>query len=201
MSQRALLVINVQCAFHDDEAVPPVFDSERILTRISGVVQRARASGVPLVYLQHGGGLANPLEVGSQGWQIHPVVRPVEGDVIVSKVTADAFHETSLKEDLDALNVKSLFVVGNMTELCIDTTCRRAFSLGYKTTLIKDAHSTWNNEHFTAPEIIAHHNLILGQLFVDLEVSNKVDFAQASLPKKPSLKAQPPRLQRHAVGV
>jgi len=48
-----------------------------------------------------------------------------------------------------------------MTEYCVDTTCRRAISLGYDVTLVSDAHTTVDNKLLTAAQIIAHHNALL----------------------------------------
>jgi nicotinamidase-related amidase len=48
-----------------------------------------------------------------------------------------------------------------MTEYCVDTTCRRATSLGYDVTLAGDAHLTRDNGVLTAANIIAHHNFVL----------------------------------------
>ena len=48
-----------------------------------------------------------------------------------------------------------------MTEYCVDTTCRRAVTLGYDVTLVADAHLTRNTPILTAAQIIAHHNLLL----------------------------------------
>ena len=180
MSKTALLVIDVQRVFYDDDTIPPVFDGEEMLARISEVVQRARASDLPIVYIQHDGGRDHLLEKDSQGWQIHPAVRPEKQDVIVAKTTPDSFHETALKAKLDALGVENLIVVGNQTEFCVDTTCRRACSLGYKVTLLKDAHSTWNNDYLTAQQIIAHHSFVLGRRFVSLDESSSIDFGWLS---------------------
>jgi nicotinamidase-related amidase len=51
------------------------------------------------------------------------------------------------------------------TECCIDATCRRAFSLGYDVTLVKDAHGTWDKDDISAARIIAHHNEVLDSWF------------------------------------
>ncbi|NMC12554.1 MAG: hypothetical protein GYA34_06690 [Chloroflexi bacterium] len=57
----------------------------------------------------------------------------------------------------------------------MDTTCRRAYSLGYDVTLIKDAHSTWNTDVLEAPQIIAHHNQVLEGWFVKLKSTDAVE--------------------------
>ncbi len=178
MSKTALLVIDVQRAFFDGDTIPAVYDGKQVLARISDVVQRARVAGLPLVYVQHAGGGGHPLEQGGNGWQIHPEVLPQEGDVIVAKTTPDSFYETSLKADLDALGAENLVVVGNQTDFCVDTTCRHARSLDYKVTLLKDAHSTWDNEHLKAQQIIDHHNFVLGRQFVSIGESSSIDFGQ-----------------------
>jgi nicotinamidase-related amidase len=51
--------------------------------------------------------------------------------------------------------------VGLQTELCVDTTVRRACTLGYRITLVADGHSTLDNGVLTAAQIIAHHNATL----------------------------------------
>ena len=180
MSKTALLVIDVQRAFFDGDTIPPVYDGEQVLARISDVVQRARVAALPIVYVQHDGGGGHPLEQGGKGWQIHPEVVPQDGDVVVAKTTPDSFYETRLKIDLDALGVESLIVVGNQTDFCVDTTCRRARSLDYTVTLLKDAHSTWDNEHLKAQQIIDHHNFVLGRQFVRIGESSSINFDQLS---------------------
>jgi nicotinamidase-related amidase len=62
MYDTALLVIDVQRGFFDGDRIPPVSDSERVLARIGDVVRRARATGLPVVYVQHAGGSGHLLE-------------------------------------------------------------------------------------------------------------------------------------------
>jgi nicotinamidase-related amidase len=50
----------------------------------------------------------------------------------------------------------------------VDTTCRRAFSLGFEVTLVSDGHSTWENATLTADQIIRHTNDTLAGWFVRL---------------------------------
>jgi nicotinamidase-related amidase len=48
-----------------------------------------------------------------------------------------------------------------MTQYCVDTTCRRAVSLGYDVTLVADAHTTADSGTFTVEQIVDHHNALL----------------------------------------
>jgi nicotinamidase-related amidase len=89
--------------------------------------------------------------------------------VVVQKHHPDAFQDTNLRRELESKSIERLIITGIQTEYCVDTTCRRAYSLGYDVTLVKDAHSTWSTDHLTAPQIIAHHNAVLGGWFAELK--------------------------------
>ncbi len=77
------------------------------------------------------------------------------------KRASDAFYETPLQRELDARQVTHLIVTGMKTEMCVDTTSRRAVSLGYDVTLATDAHTTTDTDTLPADRMIAYHNEIL----------------------------------------
>ena len=164
----ALLVIDVQLGMFESPLIPPVYNADKLLSIIPGAIARAREAGVQVIYIQHCGGEGHPLQEGTPQWQIHPAIRPNDGDPIVRKRFSDSFQETELQELLHTSSIGRLFVVGIQTDFCVDTTCRRAFSLGYDVGLVEDGHSTWDNEVLTAEQIIAHHNRTLGSSFVKL---------------------------------
>ncbi len=60
----------------------------------------------------------------------------------------------------------------------MDTTCRRAFSLGYDVTLAADAHGTWDEGGLSAAQIVAHHNEIMGNGFAKVVPSGQVSFGE-----------------------
>ena len=60
------------------------------------------------------------------------------------------------------MNISRLVIGGIQSDFCVDTTCRQAATLGYDVRLVADAHSTLDNEHLKARQIVAHHNRILG---------------------------------------
>ena len=49
------------------------------------------------------------------------------------------------------------------TEYCVDTTCRRALSLGFGVTLVADGHTTCDGI-LPAADVIRHHNALLAGL-------------------------------------
>lgn len=162
----ALLVIDVQVGMFDGPG-GPVYDARRLLGNIGAVIRKAREAGSPVIYIQHCDDPGEPLEPGARGWEIHPSVAPLDGEAVIQKRTPDSFHETNLRRELDAKGINSLILVGMQTECCVDTTCRRAFSMGYDVVLVKDAHGTWDTGELSAGRIIAHHNGVLGGRFAE----------------------------------
>jgi len=173
-SDTALLVIDVQNGmFVEDD---PVHQGAELLDRIGDLLAKARAAQAPVIYIQHNGGPGHPLEPGGAGWPIHPAIAPAAGEPVVGKATPDSFHETRLQDELEARGIVKLVVAGIQTELCVDTTCRRAAGLGYQTTLVCDAHSTWDSRTLSAAQIIAHHNDALNGWFVTPKPASEIGF-------------------------
>jgi nicotinamidase-related amidase len=170
----ALLVIDVQNGMF--AADDPVYQGAGLLETIGELLAKARAAQVPVIYIQHNGGPGDSLEPGSAGWPIHPAIAPAVGEPVIQKATPDSFHETRLQAELEARGIVKLTIAGIQTECCIDTTCRRAASLGYQTTLVRDAHSTWDSRTLSAAQIIAHHNDALNGWFVTPKPASEIAF-------------------------
>jgi len=172
--EAALLIIDVQLGMFAEN--DPVHDGDVLLTTLGDLIARARVAGIPIIYIQHSGGENHPLHPNAPGWPIHPAIAPAEGELIIHKRHPDSFQETNLQHELEKCGIKRLIVAGIQTEYCVDTTCRRAYSLGYDVTLVRDAHSTWDTENLKATQIIAHHNQTLGGWFVTLKAAREIQF-------------------------
>jgi nicotinamidase-related amidase len=152
----ALLVVDVQVGVVDWAGLGDM--GEDVLANIHGLLSRARAGGVPVIYIQHDSGAGGRLEAGTNLWRIHPSIAPADGELVIGKRASDSFYETPLKSELDQRGIKHIVVVGCRTQYCVDTTCRSATAHGYDVTLAGDAHMTMGNETLTEAQIIAHHN-------------------------------------------
>jgi nicotinamidase-related amidase len=151
----ALLIIDVQNGLLESE--DPVREKEALLGTLRSLIDRARSAGVPIVYVQDD----DVGEAGSPAWEVHPAIAPAPADLRVRKLACDAFHETPLGGLLRERGVDHLIIAGCKTEFCIDTTCRRAVTLGYDVTLAADAHGTSDSPVLPASTIIAHENRLL----------------------------------------
>lgn len=161
----AVVVIDVQNAIlrglggkRNAEAVQAL---DGVVGRIAGLLAAARADAVPVVYVQHDGGSGHRLEHGTKGWRIRDEIAPLPGEPVIEKRSCDSFFETTLDANLKALGVNRLIVAGCMTQYCVDTTVRRAVSLGYDVVLASDGHTTADAGGLGFEQIVAHHNLVL----------------------------------------
>ncbi|WP_175614506.1 cysteine hydrolase family protein [Piscibacillus halophilus] len=159
MSNKALIIIDVQNGMFNEQ--PPVHNGKDLLHRLNSLLKEARHHHIPVIYVQHNEPTGSSLETGSIDWQIHSDIAPLDSDMIIQKHTPDSFHQTNLHDHLQQEKIDELMIAGIQTEVCVDTTCRRAFSLGYKMTLVLDAHSTFDTNNLTAQQIIDHHNQTL----------------------------------------
>jgi len=153
----ALLVIDVQRGLFETD--PPPADAASVVDRINDLAARARAKGVPVIYVQHE--RAGSLEAESPAWQLDPRLQVDASDRRIRKCTPDSFLRTGLDEVLAFLGVEELVLCGYATEFCVDTTTRSAAAHGYAVTLAADAHTTHDKPHATAAQIRAHHNATL----------------------------------------
>ncbi|HKM84923.1 MAG TPA: cysteine hydrolase family protein [Terriglobales bacterium] len=154
----ALVIIDVQVGLV--RLVPPQIE-DRVLSSIAVLLRKSRSFGIPVLFVQHDGPKGHPLEADTPAWGIHPSILPMKEERVIRKKASDSFFETRLAEELQTNEISRLIVVGGMTEYCVDTTCRRAVTLGYDVTLVADAHLTRDTPVLKAAQIIAHHNFLL----------------------------------------
>lgn len=160
MGNRALVVIDVQRAVVEE--TDPNYETEALLGRLDGLIQSARAAGVPVLYVQHDGGEGDALAHGAPGWELHPMISPLPGEVVVEKRTPDTFESTNLQALLTEQGISDLVICGLQTDCCVDATTRGAASRGYQVTLVADGHST---HAFGEPatQVIAQYNQSLSE--------------------------------------
>ena len=68
---------------------------------------------------------------GSWGADFYEGVRPQETELKIRKHRYSAFHGTDLDDKLKARDIKTIIVTGVSTQVCVDSTLRDGFFLGY----------------------------------------------------------------------
>jgi len=133
-TKAVLLVVDVQVGVMGES-----WDSERIIKNVARAVERARAEGVPVVWVQHAD---EELTYGSPQWQLVPELLPAEGEPLIHKKFNSSFEQTELEEELAKLGATHVSLAGAATNWCIRATAYGALERGYDLTLIEDAHTT-----------------------------------------------------------
>ena len=130
----ALLVVDVQNGVMSD-----AWDARRIIGNVARAVDRARAQGVPVVWVQHN---SEELPQGSPQWQWVPELVPAKGEALIHKRFNSSFEQTALEDELAKLGATHITLAGAATNWCIRATAYGALDRGYDLTLVKDAHTT-----------------------------------------------------------
>jgi len=110
------------------------------------LLERFRQRGWPLFHVQHLSTRPNAtfFIAGTEGVEFHSTVAPRAGEAVVQKNFPNAFRATKLDTELRSRGVTELVIAGMMTHMCIDTSVRAAFDLGFKVELAFDACATRN---------------------------------------------------------
>lgn len=150
----ALLIIDVQ-----NGVVAEAYERDKVVANIATLVDRARAAGVEVVWVQHN---ADHLARGSEAWSYVPELVRGDDEALVQKAYPDAFEETDLEEALAARGIGHLVVTGAQTDECIRATLHGALVRGYDVTLVGDAHTTSDLSPYGGPPadvVIGYTNL------------------------------------------
>ena len=139
---RALLVIDVQNEYFSGKL--PVVYPAGSMDNILLAMDTAAATNIPVVVIQHSAPAADaPVFCkGSLEWQLHPQIASRPCDVVIEKKWPDSFCQTALDGWLRGKGVDTLTICGYMTQMCCDTTARRACHLGYRVEFLADATGT-----------------------------------------------------------
>ncbi len=165
----ALLIIDVQQGLF--QRSNPVYKAKELLENINALVERAHSADIPVFYIQHAN--KSTLVQGSDKWQLHPQMQPVEGDFVIHKRHGNAFKETSLGPELESRQIKKLVATGLLTNACVKATCIAAEKLGYEVILVRDGHSNFDKQ---AARVIEEWHKKLGNGIVELRSTREMDF-------------------------
>ena len=144
LDQTALVVVDVQRAFDDEEAWGPRnnADCERNVAALIAAWREARR---PLVYVRHDSiEPGSTLQPGGPGNDFKDVITG-KPDVLITKHTNSAFYgEPDLHVWLQARGIRSIALCGITTNHCVETTARMGGNLGYDVLFALDATHTFD---------------------------------------------------------
>jgi ureidoacrylate peracid hydrolase len=90
-------------------------------------------------------------------------IKPAENDLIVIKRRDGAFQDTELRVWLQSEGINTLVFCGIDTSICVETSLREAFNIGYDVILVSDATASGNKRHYetTLERVRDYYGLVL----------------------------------------
>jgi nicotinamidase-related amidase len=153
--QVALLVIDVQREYFDEDGPAYVEHARDIVGNVNRLIDLFRVKGLPIVFVRHQhradgsdagrmGDFSAPDEEdsfveGTPRVEFIPELHVEPGDVVVTKRRYSAFLGTDLEAVLHTARTRAVVICGLMTSFCCETTARDAHGRDYEVLFAADA--------------------------------------------------------------
>ncbi|HEY6669061.1 MAG TPA: isochorismatase family cysteine hydrolase [Candidatus Nitrosopolaris sp.] len=187
----ALIVIDVQNGFVSkggsyDLLKMDTSNYRAVIPVIKELIEISRAAGIPVFYTQavrESSGIdlltkthkilpksreerimRKPICVrGTWDAGIVDDIKPAARDHVVIKRRDSAFHDTEINVWLKSLGIDTLIFSGIDTSICVETSLREAFNIGYDIILISDATASSNRKHYesTLDNVRGYYGLVM----------------------------------------
>ena len=140
LKDSALIMVDCQNTYR--HGIMKLANVELAILEAQKLLQMARDLNVPIIHIQHDAGVGSPYDVTAEIGQISSEVAPKNGENVITKNYPNAFIATPLEAQLKALGIENIVLAGFMTHMCINSTARGAFNLGFKPTVVASACAT-----------------------------------------------------------
>ncbi len=174
--KKALIIIDMQNDYFAGGKMALV-DIDEAMENTMKLIEDAQENKYEVFFIQHistreGATFFLP---NSDGVKLHTRFDASIGTVI-QKHYPNSFRDTSLEAKLKEKGIKDLIICGAMSHMCVDSTARAAFDLGYSVTVVEDACATrdvtFKGKVVSAKEIHGSFMSALGSVFASV-VSTK----------------------------
>jgi nicotinamidase-related amidase len=147
----ALIVVDLQKGIVNGSFIHPI---SGVLHRTRALIDVFRAKSLPIALVNVAGRAPGRTEQGprsstllSEGWtDLLPQLDQQPGDLVVTKRSWGAFATTDIEQQLKALGVTQVVVIGVVTSIGVEATARQAYEQGFNVTLAVDAMTDLQNE-------------------------------------------------------
>ncbi len=141
--KQGLIIIDVQNDYFQGGKMELV-GMEAAADNCQSLLTRFRDDQAPIFHIQHlsvraGSSFFVP---DTNGCEINERVKPGGDEPVVVKNFPSSFRGTELQVLLENAGVEQLVICGAMSQMCVDTTVRAAFDLGFNCHVISDACAT-----------------------------------------------------------
>ncbi len=175
--KKALIVIDLQNDYFGGGNMVLV-NINTALKKTNQLIQYAREQQYNIYIIQHFAETGAPFFVpGTQGVKINKDL-DIQNGMIIRKNYPNSFRKTELHKELQAGHINHLIICGAMSHMCIDTTVRAGFDLGYKIELAGDACATrdlqFKDEIIQAKDVHNSFMAALGSAFCEVKNTDEI---------------------------
>jgi nicotinamidase-related amidase len=140
LAESTLIMIDCQNTY--TRGVMELDGVQAALDEAATLLERARIAGIPIIHIQHNDGPGSLYDIEGESGAIVDRVAPREGEPVVVKSYPNSFVQTDLDQRLKSIDATHLVLAGFMTHMCVNSTARGAFNLGYAPTVVAAATAT-----------------------------------------------------------
>ena len=140
LAESTLVLIDCQNTY--TRGVMELDGVQAALDEVEALLDRARSAGIPIIHIQHDDGPGSLYDIEGDSGAIVPRVAPHNGEPVVVKNYPNSFVQTDFDDILKTANASNLVLAGFMTHMCVNSTARGAFNLGYAPAVVAAATAT-----------------------------------------------------------
>lgn len=133
----ALLIIDIQEFYFPSENNVGLVNAEETSLAAKDVLDTFRTKEQLVVHVRH---------KSENGFAIHPNVKPLVSEKVITKTEINAFLRTDLLSYLQESNVSRLVIIGMQTQMCLEAATRAAHDFGFEVVVVGEACTTRNLE-------------------------------------------------------
>lgn len=168
----ALVVVDLQNDFVRPGAPQEVPDARATLPVVRSLVDACRDAGRPVMFTRYTAGpepthhawfspeCAPPLRScwpgvvrtyedrtqPSAGHDVVDELSPLPSETLIDKYGYGSFHNTCLEDRLRASKVRQVWIVGTVTQICVEETVREGYKRGFEMVVAADGVSSFDPE-------------------------------------------------------
>ena len=140
LAESTLVMIDCQNTY--TRGVMELDGVQAALDEAATLLDRARTAGIPIIHIQHSDGPGSLYDIEGESGAIVDPGRPARGRAGGGEAVPELVRADRLDDRLKAAGASNLVLAGFMTHMCVNSTARGAFNLGYAPTVVAAATAT-----------------------------------------------------------
>ena len=155
-AKAALLLIDLITDFEFKDGTRLWEHTQEIIEPVVNLVEKARVSGIPVIYVNDNygnwredfdGQVSRIIKSSSRGREVASRLRPGHDDLYILKPQRSGFYETPLAVLLESMDVSSLILAGVTTDICVLFTAHDAYMRGFTISVPSDCTAAVEQHH------------------------------------------------------